>query len=475
MADDGEVAVGLNGRPNPGPKHRADPHRPTAQTDPARLPSEESGKPASFAESFAGADPQADAERYQALRRMKVVALSFLVGATAVFLGCRWAQSYGFGGVAPDWVGYLGAAGEAGMVGALADWFAVTALFKHPLGIPIPHTAIIKRKKDQLGEGLGTFVRENFLSPEVVQTKLRDAQIPGRLGKWLSEPSHAQRVAAESATVLRVLVELLRDDDVQQVIDRMIVQRVAEPQWGPPVGRVLATLLAEHRQQALIQLLADRAFQWSLNAGEVIQRVIERDSPTWSPRFIDHLVGDRIHRELMDFTDKVRRNPDHELRRSATRFLFEFADDLQHDDATIARAEAVKEQLMAREEVTNAAGTAWKTLKRLVLEGVDDPSSALRTRIADAVVSIGESLRDDSELRDKVDNWIVRGAEHLVGQYGMEITAIITDTIERWDADEASRRIELHVGRDLQFIRINGTVVGSLAGLIIYGLAQLLF
>jgi uncharacterized membrane-anchored protein YjiN (DUF445 family) len=436
------------------------------------LPEPETRKPGSFAESFAGADPQADAERRRALRRMKVVALSFLVGATGVFLGCRWAQS---SGVTATWVGYVGAAAEAGMVGALADWFAVTALFKHPLGIPIPHTAIIKRKKDQLGEGLGTFVRENFLSPPVVETKLRDAQIPGRLGKWLSETSHAQRVAAETATVLRVLVELLRDEDVQTVIDRMIVRRIAEPQWGPPVGRVLATLLAEHRQEALIQLLADRAFQWSLNAGEVIQRVVERDSPSWSPRFIDHLVGDRIHRELMDFTDKVRRNADHELRRSATRFLFEFADDLQHDEATIARAEAVKEQLMAREEVTKAAATAWKTLKRLVLEGVDDPSSALRTRIADAVVRVGESLRDDADLRDKVDNWIVRAAEHLVAQYGVEITAIITDTIERWDAEEASRRIELHVGRDLQFIRINGTVVGSLAGLVIYGLAQLLF
>ena len=262
------------------------------------------------------------------------------------------------------------------MVGALADWFAVTALFKHPLGIPIPHTAIIKRKKDQLGEGLGTFVRENFLSPSVVEAKLRDAQVPGRLGKWLSETAHAERVASETATVLRVLVELLRDEDVQQVIDRMIVRRIAEPQWGPPVGRVLGTLLAENRQEALIQLLADRAFQWSLNAGEIIQRVVERDSPTWSPRFVDHLVGDRIHRELMDFTDKVRRNPDHELRRSATRFLFEFADDLQHDPDTIARAEAVKDQLMARDEIANAAATAWKTLKRLVLEGVDDPSSS---------------------------------------------------------------------------------------------------
>lgn len=430
---------------------------------------------ASLAESFAGADPVADAERRRSLRRMKVVALSFLLGATVVFLVCRWAQSHSALGAAPSWVGYLGAAAEAGMVGALADWFAVTALFKHPLGIPIPHTAIIKRKKDQLGEGLGTFVRENFLSRAVVETKLRDAQVAGRLGKWLSEAAHAQRVAAETATVLRVLVELLRDDDVQQVIDRMIVRRIAEPKWGPPVGRLLGSLLVENRQEALIQLLADRAFHWSLNAGEVIQRVVENDSPNWSPRFIDHLVGDRIHRELMDFTDKVRRNPDHDLRRSATRFLFEFADDLQYDDATIARADAVKEQLMARDEVTNAAATAWQTLKKLVLEGVDDPSSVLRTRIAESVVSIGEALRDDADLRDKVDDWIVRAAQHLVAQYGVEITAIITETIERWDAVEASRRIELHVGRDLQFIRINGTVVGALAGLAIYAVGQFLF
>ena len=191
---------------------------------------------------------------------------------------------------------------------------------------------------------------------------------------------------------------------------------------------------------------------------------------------MDHLVGDRIHRELMDFTDKVRRNPDHELRRSATRFLFEFADDLQHDEATIAQG---RERSRSRSWPATRSPAPRRrrgtTAKRLVLESVDDPSSALRTRIADSVVHIGESLRDDADLRDKVDNWIVRAAQHLVSQYGAEITAIITDTIERWDADEASRRIELHVGRDLQFIRINGTVVGALAGLVIYSVAQLLF
>ena len=402
---------------------------------------------------------------------MKVLATSFLLGATIIFLFCTWWQSQG----APPWVGYVRAAAEAGMVGALADWFAVTALFKHPLGIPIPHTAIIKRKKDQLGEGLGSFVRENFLSEDNVATKLRDADVASRTGKWLAEPVNAGRVAAEASTVLRVFVEMLRDEDIQQVLDRMIVKRIAEPQWGPPIGRVLASLLEEGRQEALIQLLADRAFQWSLNAGETIERVIERDSPTWSPRWVDTLIGERIHRELMDFTDKVRRNPDHELRRSATKFLFEFAADLQNDEATIQKAENVKQQVMARDEVTKAAETAWNAAKRILMESVDDPDSALRSRIADSVVHIGESLRDDADLRQKVDNWIVRAAQHLVSHYGMEITTIITDTIERWDAEEASSKIELHVGRDLQFIRINGTVVGSLAGLIIYTVAQLLF
>ena len=200
------------------------------------------GERRGFAESFVGADANADAERARGLRRMKLVALSFLLGATVIFLLCSWAQR---NGDAAAWVGYVRAAAEAGMVGALADWFAVTALFKHPLGIPIPHTAIIKRKKDQLGEGLGTFVRENFMSEQVVETKLRDADVAARTGKWLSEQRNAERVAAEVSTVLRVLVEMLRDEDVQQVLDRMIVKRIAEPQWGPPIGRVLHSLLEE--------------------------------------------------------------------------------------------------------------------------------------------------------------------------------------------------------------------------------------
>lgn len=405
------------------------------------------------------------------LRRMKAVATGFLLFATVVYLVCRWQESRGAG----EWVGYVRAASEAGMVGALADWFAVTALFRHPLGLPIPHTAIIKRKKDQLGTSLGSFVGNNFLAPEVVSEKVSAAQIPLRVGTWMADPGHAARVAAETSTILRGVVEILRDEDVQQIIDSTIVRRLAEPDWGPPIGRVLAELLRENRQLPILDLLAERAHQWALGSQETIDRVVSRDSPTWSPKFVDAMLGEKIHRELVEFTWKVRSNPDHEVRQAANRFLYEFADDLQNDPATMAKAEKIKSEVMGRDEVTGLAAATWQVAKRLILESVDDPNSTLRTKVAENVVRFGERLRDDDELRAKVDRWVLTATDYVVVNYADEVTSLISDTVERWDAEEASSKIELQVGRDLQFIRINGTVVGSLAGLVIYTVSTLLF
>lgn len=412
-----------------------------------------------------------DAVKRGDLRRMKAVATGFLVFATVVYLFCRWQETRGAG----EWVGYVRAASEAGMVGALADWFAVTALFRHPLGIPVPHTAIIKKKKDQLGASLSSFVGTNFLAPEVVSAKIESAQIPLRLGAWMAQPANAHRVAQETSTVLRGIVTVLREEDIQQVIDNTIVKRIAEPEWGPPIGRVLTELIAEERHLPLIDMLAERAHQWALGSQETIDRIISRDSPSWSPKFVDMLLGEKIHRELVEFTWKVRSNPDHEVRLAANKFLADYARDLQTDPATIAKAERVKAEIMGRDEVTQLAAATWRTAKRMILESVDDPNSTLRTKVAENVMHFGARLRDDDELRGKVDGWLLGGARYIAANYADEITAVIRETVERWDADEASRKIELAVGRDLQFIRINGTVVGSLAGLAIYTVSQLLF
>ncbi|WP_036527880.1 DUF445 domain-containing protein [Nocardia sp. CNY236] len=413
-----------------------------------------------------------EADKRRDLWRMKAFATGLLALATAIYLFCRWTESRGAGG---DWVGYVRAASEAGMVGALADWFAVTALFRHPLGIPIPHTAIIRRKKDQLGSSLGSFVGTNFLAPEVVSAKLKSAEISWRVGRWMADPGHAARVAQESSMILRALVGVLRDEDVEQVIDNTIVRRIAEPQWGPPIGRVLAELLADNRQRALLDLLAERAHQWALGAQETIDRIVLRDAPPWAPRFVNMLLSERIYREVVEFTWKIRSDPDHEVRSAVNRFLEEFADDLQYDDAMIAKAERVKAQIMGREEITGMAEATWRAAKRLILESVDDPNSTLRRKVAENVQQLGERLCADADMRATVDGWLDRGARYLVENYADEISTLVTDTVARWDAEEASKKIELQVGRDLQFIRINGTVVGSLAGLTIYTISHLMF
>nr|WP_213934615.1 DUF445 family protein [Rhodococcus sp. B50] len=405
------------------------------------------------------------------LRRMKAVATGFLVVAAIIYLFCRWQETRGAGA----WVGYVRAASEAGMVGALADWFAVTALFRHPLRIPIPHTAIIKRKKDQLGANLSSFVGSNFLAPEVVSAKVESAQIPLRVGTWLAEPDNAARVAKETSTVLRGVVGILREDDIQQIIDHTIVKRIAEPEWGPPIGRVLTELLAENRHLPLVDMLAERAHQWALGSQETIDRVISRDSPSWSPKFVDLLLGEKIHRELVEFTWKVRSNPDHEVRLAVNKFLADYARDLQSDPVTIAKAEKVKAEIMGRDEITGLAAATWRTAKRMILDSVDDPNSTLRTKIAENVMAFGIRVREDAELRTKIDGWLLDAVRFVAANYADEITSVIRETVERWDAEEASRKIELAVGRDLQFIRINGTVVGSLAGLTIYTVSELLF
>ncbi|MGB2950606.1 MAG: DUF445 family protein [Rhodococcus sp. (in: high G+C Gram-positive bacteria)] len=412
-----------------------------------------------------------DATKRRDLRKMKLVATGFLAFATAVYFFCRWQESQGAG----EWVSYVRASAEAGMIGGLADWFAVTALFKHPLGIPIPHTAIIRKKKDQLGTSLGSFVGENFLAPDVVSEKVQSAQIPLRLGTWLAEPRNAERVAAESSTLLHGVVGVLNDEDITQVIDNTIVRRLADPQWGPPIGRVLDELIKENRQLPLIDMLAERAHQWALSSQDTIDRVISRDSPTWSPKFVDTLLGEKIYKEIVEFTWKVRSNPQHELRLAANKFLVDYAHDLQHDPATIEKAESLKSQIMGREEITSLAAATWKVAKRLITESVDDPSSTLRVKIKENVESWGARIRDDDVLRDKVDGWLLGGARYVAANYADEITTIITDTVARWDAEEASSKIELQVGRDLQFIRINGTVVGALAGLTIYTVSDLIF
>ena len=400
---------------------------------------------------------------------MKAVATGLLLLALVVYAVAWWQERSG-----AAWAGYVRSAAEASMVGALADWFAVTALFRRPLGLPIPHTAIIPERKDALGESLGEFVGDNFLSEPVVRDKLRRAEIGSRVGTWLQEPEHAERVTSELANAAGAAVQVLRDEDVQAVIEQAVVRHVFERPWAPHLGRLLGRVLAEGSHRDLVDLICDRAYDWVRDNYDMLMRVVSDRAPSWSPRFFDTMIAERIYSEALQFAWAVRTDPDHQMRKAVDEFLVEFAHDLQHDPATQERAEEVKKQVLENPEVSRLLSAAWSTAKELLLAAAEDPSSELRSRVREGLRSFGHRLGDEPELRSKVDGWLEGAVAHLVTHYRAELTTLITDTVRRWDTAETSRKIELQVGRDLQFIRINGTVVGGLAGLVIYALSHVL-
>jgi uncharacterized membrane-anchored protein YjiN (DUF445 family) len=241
------------------------------------------------------------------------------------------------------------------------------------------------------------------------------------------------------------------------------------------VGRLAERIFDDGHHHALVDLMVDRTVDWVRDNQETVNRLVTDRSPTWVPSFVDGLVGDKVYVEILKFTRAVQSDPQHQVRLSIDKYLKELAQDLQHDPVMIARAEGIKAQVLGDPEVRELASRTWDTIKTALLTAVDDPHSELTVKFKAAVHDFGTRLLVDPELAGKVNAWIGDAAGYLVKTYRSDIAGVITDTVARWDAEETSQKIELQVGRDLQFIRINGTVVGALAGLAIFTLATLLF
>ena len=410
-----------------------------------------------------------DADRQRDLRRMKAFAGGLLLAAAVVYVLARRAEDGG-----PAWVGFVRAAAEAGMVGGLADWFAVTALFRRPLRLPIPHTAIIPTRKDALGASLGDFVGTNFLAEDVVRHRVRQAQVAGRIGTWLDDPAHAERVVAEAAVAVRGALAVLRDEDVQDLLEHTVVRPLAALPVGPPLGRVLDRVVADGAHHGLVDIVLAELETWVRANRDVIVELVISQAPTWAPTLVNELIGARVHAELVRWVAEVRADTDHSARQALDRYLRALASDLRTDPATMARADALKDRLLAHDEMRTALRTLWASMRRVLLEAVDDPDSDLRRRAALGLRGLGQRLGADAGLRAKVDAWLESALAYVAVTYRDELTSVITDTVERWDATDTSRRIELRVGRDLQFIRVNGTVVGALAGLAIHTVGRLI-
>jgi uncharacterized membrane-anchored protein YjiN (DUF445 family) len=410
-------------------------------------------------------DQLADAERRSALRRMRTVAVSLLLVAAGVF-----AATYGQDG----FLGFVNAGAEASMVGAIADWFAVTALFKHPLGLPIPHTALIPKRKDDLGRGLEEFVAENFLHEQVIRDRIGAIGISARVAAWLADPAHARRVVDESAELAAIGLGKVREEHITALVNEALVPRLREEPIAPLAGGLLAEALADDLHHGLVDLVLDELFAWLVANPDTVQQVLGERAPKWAPQGLNDFVTARLHIETVRWVGEIRANPDHRARKALDSMLERLADDLQENPETQERAERLKERVLDHPAVLATAVSLWNALRRALVVSLDDPDGAVRRRLLVEVEAAAARLGDDAALRQRLDGLAADFAVFAIDRYGAEVTAVITHTIERWDGKEAARRIELHVGRDLQFIRINGTIVGGLVGVLIHAFALVL-
>ncbi|MCW2845521.1 MAG: hypothetical protein JWN22_3437 [Nocardioides sp.] len=404
-------------------------------------------------------DPAADEERRRGHRRMRTLAVSLLGLAAVVYVATLDRDGF---------LGYVNAGAEASMVGAIADWFAVTALFKHPLGLPIPHTALIPKRKDDLGRGLQEFVGENFLQEDIIRDRIGVAAISQRVGRWLSEPVNARRVVDEVSDVAAIGLGKVRDEHVADLVSEALVPRFREEPISPLLGGMLGEMVRDDLHHGLVDLALTELHEWLQENPDTVAQILGERAPWWTPPRLNDAVTSRINVELVRWVRDIRDDPHHHARQALDSMLAQLASDLLENPDTQVRAERLKERILDHPQVVASSISLWNALRRTLQSSLTDPEGAVRARLLTEVRRFAERLLTEEDLRRRLDGIAADVAVFAVDRYGTEVTAVITHTIERWDGKEAARRIELHVGRDLQFIRINGTIVGGLVGVLIH-------
>jgi uncharacterized membrane-anchored protein YjiN (DUF445 family) len=400
------------------------------------------------------------------LDRMKRRATGLLVAASVVFVIAVSLESR------YPWLGYVRATAEAAMVGGLADWFAITALFRHPLGIPIPHTAIIPSRKDRIGRSLGGFVQNNFLSREIIAARLDGLRIADRMARWVSDPANSRRIAHHVASGLAGTAQVLRDDDVQSMIDRAVVTRVRKTQVAPVLGNILSLLTAENRHQELLDEALRLISEGVQRNEELIRQRIREESPWWLPEAVDDRIHDKVVDAIENTLRQVAADPGHPLRERFDRALKDFIDRLRTSPELIARAEEIKEDMLSNPAVQQFSASIWGDVKHALARYAERKETDPPGAVEQGLMKLGGAVQGDPELMAKVDGWILDAVLYAVDQFRGEVAHLISYTVGQWDAEETSKKIELQIGKDLQYVRINGTLVGGLVGLILYTASQ---
>ena len=403
--------------------------------------------------------------RTQRLAAARRRATALLGAVTALFIGVTAAGAHG------TLLGYVQAGAEAAMVGGIADWFAVTALFRHPLGLPIPHTAVIVERKDQFAATLGQFVQENFLNANVLAERLRTARLAPRLAAWLADEENAARFAGHAADVVVTVAGTLRDEDVQSVLTAEVIRAAASIEVAPLAGRAVGVMIAGGHHAVLFNTMVTAADRYLADHQEELRERFEAEAPRWLPDVVYGRAFDRLHARLRERLAAMADDPDDEARQQFNTWIAGLPERLQTSPELRERGESIKRELLASAGLRDWTSLLWKNAKETLRVQAADPESELRRRLAGALAAAGRRLGSDPALQESLERVLESGARRLADQFHDELAGLVTGTIQRWDAAETSTQLELLLGRDLQFIRINGTVVGAGVGLALHAIA----
>jgi uncharacterized membrane-anchored protein YjiN (DUF445 family) len=400
---------------------------------------------------------------------MKVVATGLLVVMAAVFFAARTLE------VRYPWVGYVKSFAEAAMVGGLADWFAVTALFRHPLGLPIPHTAIIPRNKDRIGAALANFLKENFLIPSVVARRMQNMDVAGTVGRFLQTPAgEGTRIRAGASRLIADIFESLDDERLGGIVKGAISSRIRKTEMSPLLGHALASAINEDRHVPMLEA----AIRWTaraLDANEQLIREMVHKKANWVLKLagLDAKLADAIIDGLRKLTVEMSTDPAHPVRIKIEEALAQLANDLQTRPETRQRVEHIKEELLDNKSVSLWIDAIWQKGREAIIRAARNPDAVLAGKLGEILKSMGHTLESDARIRAAINQFARRAVVGMAASYGSSIVKLVSETVRGWDARTVTARLEAAVGRDLQYIRINGTLVGGLVGLVLHAVDSL--
>ncbi len=372
------------------------------------------------------------------------------------------------------WAGWVHAFAEAGMVGALADWFAVVALFRHPLGLPIPHTAIIPRRKDEIGHSLARFVAEHFLHPDVVRAKLEKSDLSLHIINWLKSADGSHQLVDGILRFLRWGAGAWREDNVRAFLRRFSAQQLQRVELGPLLSRLLEWLVRDGRHQALLTQVLRYAVVVLHDHREAIRGNVQKESPWWLPGFVD----DRIVQQMLDRIEtllfQMALDPDHAMRAEFDRLVDGWVKELRSSPELQRRLEQFRQGALENDALQDYLYQVWTDLVAGMEQDISRPDSIIAAELHRVIGDFAQNLENDPPMQASINRWLADSAVVLVADNRDSIASLISDTVTGWDASDTSQRVELAIGGDLQYIRINGTLVGGMVGLLLHALEQLM-